>query len=100
MTDTITIEGAINMRPLLICLRVKENVKPSITEKLILKKNPGLFGCIWFCSQCGIPMFGKDNVQVDHIIPLAGLGINRTINTVAICPRCNREKVISAENML
>lgn len=55
-------------------------------------KNPGLFGCIWICSQCGIPMFGKENVQVDHIIPLAGLGINRTINTVAICPACNREK--------
>lgn len=56
------------------------------------KKNPGLFGCIWFCSQCGIPMFGKDNVQVDHIIPLASIGLNRTINTVAICPKCNREK--------
>lgn len=55
-------------------------------------KNPGLFGCIWFCSQCGIPMFGRENVQVDHIIPLAGMGINRTINTVAICPKCNREK--------
>lgn len=37
-------------------------------------------------------MFGKENVQVDHIIPLAGMGINRTINTVAICPKCNREK--------
>lgn len=48
-------------------------------RKAYFEKNPGLFGCIWFCSQCGIPMFGKDNVQVDHIIPLAGLGINRTI---------------------
>jgi hypothetical protein len=56
------------------------------------RKNPGLFGCIWFCSQCGIPLFGRDSVQVDHIIPLAGVGINRTINTVAICPKCNREK--------
>lgn len=56
------------------------------------RKNPGLFGFIWFCSQCGIPMFGKENVQVDHIIPLAGMGINRTINTVAICPKCNRAK--------
>lgn len=56
------------------------------------KRNPGLFGCVWFCSQCGIPLFGRENVQVDHIIPLAGAGINRTINTVAICPKCNREK--------
>ena len=56
------------------------------------QKNPGLFGFIWFCSQCGIPLFGKDNVQVDHIVPLASWGINRTINTVAICPKCNKEK--------
>ena len=56
------------------------------------KRNPGLFGCVWFCSQCGIPLIGRDNVQVDHIVPLAGMGINRTINTVAICPSCNREK--------
>lgn len=56
------------------------------------RKNPGLFGCIWICSQCGIPMIGRHNVQVDHIIPLAGIGINRTINTVAICAKCNSEK--------
>lgn len=56
------------------------------------KRNPGLMGCIWFCSQCGMPLFGKQNVQVDHIVPLAGAGINRTINTVAICGPCNREK--------
>lgn len=23
------------------------------------KKNPGLLGCIWFCSQCGVPLKGK-----------------------------------------
>ena len=56
------------------------------------KKNPGLFGCIWFCSQCNMPLIGKENVQVDHIVPLAGMGINRTVNTVAICPACNRKK--------
>ena len=56
------------------------------------KKNPGLCGCIWFCSQCNKPLIGRSNVQVDHIIPLAGHGINRTINTVAICAECNRKK--------
>ena len=56
------------------------------------RKNPGLFGCIWFCAYCGIPILGKSGVQVDHIVPLAGLGINRTFNTVAACPRCNRLK--------
>ena len=56
------------------------------------KKNPGLCGCIWFCSQCNKPLIGRSNVQVDHIIPLAGYGINRTINTVAICADCNRKK--------
>jgi hypothetical protein len=56
------------------------------------RKNPGLFGCIWFCGYCGIPIIGKSGVQVDHVIPLAGMGINRTFNTIAACPRCNRLK--------
>ena len=56
------------------------------------RKNPGVCGCIWFCAYCGIPIFGKSGVQVDHIVPLAGIGINRTFNTVAACPRCNHKK--------
>lgn len=75
------------------------------------KKNPGLFGCIWFCSQCGIPLKGKDKVEVDHIIPpsmfarkkykgtklisntsLLAVALNSSFNTVAICPSCNSKK--------
>lgn len=56
------------------------------------RKNPGLFGVIWFCSQCHKILIGKKNVQVDHIWALGAGGINRTINTVAICEKCNRRK--------
>lgn len=56
------------------------------------KKNPGLFGAIWFCSQCHKILIGKKNVQVDHIWALGAGGINRTINTAAICRKCNSRK--------
>lgn len=61
-------------------------------RKEYFRRNQGLFGCIWFCSQCGRPLIGKGNVVVDHIVPLNKHGINRTFNTVAICGRCNSRK--------
>lgn len=55
--------------------------------------NPGLFGCIWFCAYCKKPIVGKQNVQVDHIMPLNNpLGMNRRFNLVAACPVCNNRK--------
>lgn len=56
------------------------------------KKNPGLFGVIWFCSQCHKILIGKKNVQVDHIWALGAGGVNRIINTAAICKKCNSHK--------
>lgn len=56
------------------------------------KRNPGLFGCIWFCSQCYRPLIGKDKVIVDHIIPLSQGGRNHVSNCTAICSKCNRSK--------
>lgn len=56
------------------------------------KQNPGLFGVIWFCSQCHKILIGKKNVQVDHIWALGAGGVNRTINTAAICKKCNSRK--------
>lgn len=56
------------------------------------KQNPGLFGCIWFCSQCYKPLFGKKNVVIDHIIPLAKGGINHVSNCTACCRKCNAKK--------
>lgn len=79
----------------------KSNHSKSLTQKRreaydyrseYLKRNPGLFGCLWFCSQCGKPMIGRGHLQVDHILPLHKGGINRTFNTVAICPECNKRK--------
>lgn len=56
------------------------------------KRNPGLFGKIWFCSQCHKILIGRHNVQVDHIWALGAGGINRVFNTAAICAKCNRKK--------
>ena len=57
------------------------------------KKNPGIYGNIWFCSQCGKILIGKKNVVIDHIVPLNSIaGVNRTFNTVAICQKCNSSK--------
>lgn len=56
------------------------------------KRNPGFFGCIWFCSQCYKPLFGKKNVVVDHIRPLNKGGRNHVSNCTAICEKCNRAK--------
>lgn len=56
------------------------------------KRNPGLFGCVWFCSQCYKPLIGKENVVIDHIIPLSQGGVNRVSNCTAICRKCNLQK--------
>lgn len=57
------------------------------------KNNPGIYGNIWFCSQCGKILIGRKNVVIDHIIPLNSIaGVNKTINTVAICQKCNSSK--------
>lgn len=56
------------------------------------KKNPGLFGCIWFCSQCYRPLFGKNQVVVDHIRPLNKGGLNHVSNCTACCRKCNAAK--------
>lgn len=55
------------------------------------KHNKGLFGCIYFCSQCGKPLLKKD-VEVDHIVALSKMGVNHRLNCVACCRKCNRSK--------
>ena len=61
-------------------------------RRAYLKHNPGLFGGIYICSQCGKPMT-RSHMQVDHIIPIANkFSVNRVINCVAICPTCNKIK--------
>lgn len=61
-------------------------------RKEYFERNPGLLGCIWFCSQCGKPLLTKRNVYIDHIIPLNKGGINYHLNCTAICRQCNCSK--------
>lgn len=56
------------------------------------KRNPGLFGCIWFCSQCYRPLFGRNQVVIDHIVPLNKGGVNHVSNCTACCHKCNSAK--------
>ena len=56
------------------------------------KRNPGLFNCIWFCSQCGKPLIGRKMVVVDHIRPLNKGGLNHVSNCTACCEKCNSAK--------
>lgn len=56
------------------------------------KQNPGLFGCVWFCSQCFRPLIGKKNVVIDHIRPLNKGGRNHVSNCTACCVKCNSAK--------
>ena len=71
----------------------KKRAKMSNYREEYFRRNPGLFGCIWFCAYCHGAIIGKQNVQVDHIVPLNNpLGMNKTFNLVAACPKCNRDK--------
>lgn len=57
------------------------------------KSNPGIFGCVWICAYCGKPLLGKQNVVVDHIMPLNNvLGRNAKYNLVSSCQVCNSKK--------
>lgn len=76
------------------------------------KTNPGLLNKIWFCGICGGPIYGKENVQVDHIFPpskvsrkkynrqgdmvknssIFAKALNTRLNLVAAHATCNREK--------
>lgn len=72
--------------------RLKEYRQSYNYRQEYFKRNPGLFGCVWFCSQCFRPLIGKKNVVIDHIIPLSQGGRNHVSNCTAICQKCNRAK--------
>lgn len=54
------------------------------------KHNKGVLG-FYFCAQCFKPL-RKEDVEVDHIVPLSKMGPNSVINCVATCRHCNRSK--------
>lgn len=72
--------------------RLKEYRQSYNYRSEYFKRNPGLFGCVWFCSQCFKPLIGKKNVVIDHIVPLSRGGRNHVSNCTAICQKCNRDK--------
>lgn len=72
--------------------KLKEYRESYNYRKEYFKRNPGMFGCVWFCSQCYKPLFGKKNVVIDHIVPLSKGGRNHVSNCTAICQKCNRDK--------
>lgn len=72
--------------------RLKEYRQSYNYRSEYFKRNPGIFGCIWFCSQCFRPLIGRKNVVIDHIVPLSRGGRNHVSNCTAICQKCNRAK--------
>ena len=63
-----------------------------------LKHNKGfLFGHLYFCAMCGKPIT-KENMEVDHIVPLNKQGINHVVNCIATCRECNRRKSDKLDN--
>lgn len=76
-----------------------------------LRSNPGYFGHVYICSQCLIPLWGKHNVEVDHITPgsvhakkwtdkkgvehntsFTAELLNHRFNLASICSSCNKIK--------
>lgn len=57
-----------------------------------IKHNPGLFGSLYFCSQC-MKVMNVHEMEVDHIFPVSKFfAPNRVMNCTAICSRCNKIK--------
>lgn len=59
-------------------------------RKKYMEHNHGIFG-YYICYMCFKPV-AKDEMEVDHIIPLAKGGPNHIINCVSSCRNCNRSK--------
>ena len=70
-------------------------------------ENKGLFGGLYFCTYCGLPMIRKKRMQVDHIHAVHKVrrsfwlrrrfkrkekGVNCLSNLTVSCARCNARK--------
>ena len=65
-------------------------------RKKYLEHNHGIFG-YYICYLCLKPVT-KDEMEVDHIVPLSKGGPNHIINCVSSCRNCNRKKYDKIDN--
>lgn len=56
-----------------------------------INHNSGIFKGMYYCSICH-KRLAKEEMEVDHIVPLKRFGVNHIINCVATCSECNRKK--------
>lgn len=56
-----------------------------------MKHNNGIFFGGYICSICH-KKITKEEMEVDHIIPLSKYGVNHVCNCVATCHDCNAKK--------
>lgn len=68
------------------------------------RKNRGVLGMFYICSQCFKPMFNKNKIQIDHLIPpssfinktpwsnASSILLNSTLNLTATHPKCSLKR--------
>lgn len=66
----------------------RSSIRTDDYRKIWLKQNPGLLKCMWICAYCGLPIFGKGNLQVDHVMPISRVVVqgNNRVTQAALAP--------------
>ena len=80
--------------------RLQPPKRKRIPGSLVSRNNPGkLRGYVllrddYTCRNCGNP-YPEDNLECDHIIPLAEGGLDNASNAQCLCTPCHAEKTKS-----
>lgn len=75
----------------------QERRKEKDYRKLYFEKYTGLpVKGKYICPIC-YKLYSADELEIDHIIPLAKYGVNQLYNCCALCKSCNREKADKIE---
>lgn len=66
----------------------KDSKRTEDYRTIWLKRNPGLLKCMWICAYCGLPIIGKSNLQVDHVVPVSRAVVqgNNAVTKAALAP--------------